>query len=328
MEYTYQNWLKGKFNYKDIYDENDNCRVSESDIEKINQKQEKLFDKGIEEETKRQKQIISDRFENSPNREQFIETYLNCFEMVFNKPLNEQVIDKKERKFIFYNQPLRMKQEYINYEGVIKILKEDFDQFQQIHRKYVIQNIKNYKVIDSPKKIKSYKIVNDYVKVYVANNIYEYLNELKKTINKSDNQVNRIPIEISELYKRNETIQKMYDGLYPNYIDITLVEFMTHFGPNFTQITWKKSEPELKALIDMLVGESSDKVILKDRIVTNNHVNKLIIQHFKTKLGKSFKPKQLSSMKKESSYYRILNPNFKESSNLYLLVKHLETLKK
>jgi len=283
MEYTYQNWLKGNFDYNHLFDENDVCRVTKNELEKVNKKQEELFWNQVELKTKQRKEIINELLANSSKKTSFIKSSYSNLETLFYRPLSDQSIVAEFPEFKIKGKLQIVETEYVEYSGLIKIPKKYFVYFQQIYRRYINLGLCYFECISNPLQIEENVEVQIHTNAHVLHNIYEYLKGLKRGVKSSIKT--RVKFEGYQSYKfyvtknSDEKQKKLFDFLINEkyiYYETKFEKFKKAFSGELLNehlnIIWLKSNVAFGVFIGLLIYYNYIDGMNYNSIAINNNL--------------------------------------------------------
>ena len=111
-KYTYENWLKGEFDYNHIDDSNGNSLVPEDELKKIHEKQLEILENYIHEVTEDKKKAFDKTLGMQTDRKQFIKNYKSSFEKIFNEPIEKQEIKPLPKEYNIKNKLTEVYEDY------------------------------------------------------------------------------------------------------------------------------------------------------------------------------------------------------------------------
>lgn len=174
------------------------------------------------------------------------------------------------------------------FEGILATRKSRDEIFNLYESELFLQE---NKLSQYQKQYNQNHYTNDYI---LLSKQIELYNELKRRFNeefpivKSLGMIN--PLKLNYGDKNEEVVEILYQGLYPEFIEVGKEVFYQHFfGGTIDPIQWK-------------VSESSFVYLFKNIKWEKFNIWEGLAEHFTNKKGKTFNPKQLSNVASKQEY--------------------------
>lgn len=270
LEYTFENWLEGKFKCDTGLHSGDNKFIPSEEYDKIDQEQKRIFNSYVENQIRNSKQKLNSKLIQISNKQFFIDE--------LSKYINRVLYDKSEP--------------FISDEEYLKILpkpdKEFVSAFRLLADEVITTKNKRHQIVITPIEYGMHGTFNNYALANVYAELKDYLYQMNlhgvdKVINQHKVQLQKEKYQTYRFYVSKSSDEKIENLFYflktKKYIKEAskLEKFKIAFSGNVIseklKIVWLKEVKTFGVLIGLLIYfDFINDLDNYNSIAINNHL--------------------------------------------------------